>query len=698
MRLCMIAYTFYENDNRVIRYAETLVRRGDSVDVISLRKKGQKYTTNLRGVRIFRIQKRSMEKREGKLNYLVRLVIFLFWSFIFLSVRNLSSPYKLVHVHSVPDFEVFATLMVKVLGANVILDIHDIMPEFYASKFRVNMMAFIVKALIIVERISTAFADHVVIANHIWRDRLVSRGIPRKKISVVLNYPDEHLFYSRKKKSRDARFLLMYPGSINRHQGLDIAIRAVSIVRDAIPGIQFHIFGAGPDRVRIERLVKKLNLAGVVQLKEELPTQDIAEKMSHADLGIVPKLSDPFGNEAFSTKTMEFIALGVPVIVSDTKVDKYYFNESIVEFFKSGDVDDLAKKILRLYKDKSRRDVLVKNGLHFIRQNNWSEKKNDYLRIADKLSAERNSQYNMRKIYYLVRPLIPRRIQIAIRRQLCSKQIKSSRCEWPIHHLAAKPPKDWMGWPQRKRFALVLTHDVESAQGLSRCQRIVEVERRLGFRSCFSFVPKRYEVSLRYVKYLWRDGFEVAVHGLHHDGKLFNSQTLFQKRSYQINSYLERWNCHGFYSPSMHHNLDWIHDLHIEYDCSTFDVDPCEPQPDGVETIFPFIVSKSGGLQKYIELPYTLPQDFTLFVIMQEDNYKIWQKKIKWIADHNGMALLKTHPDYMSFANGKCKIGEYPSDFYIDFLKYIKDEYPDQYWHVLPYQMARFWKNQSDHY
>ncbi|MBW8003367.1 MAG: glycosyltransferase [Planctomycetes bacterium] len=691
MKICMLAYTFYESDNRVMRYAETLVRRGDSVDVISLRKKGQKLTSNLRGVRIFRIQKRSMDEQQGKINYLVRLTRFFLWSSIFLSLRHISSPYNMVHVHSVPDFEVFAALIPKALGASVILDIHDLVPELYASKFGLDMNAFIIKTLIVVERISTVFADHVIIANHIWRDKLVSRGIQKQKISVVLNYPDKYLFYKRKQKSQDDRFLLMYPGTLSKHQGLEIAVRAVSKIRNVIPGIQFHILGGGPERERIERLIKTLGLSETVQLKEGLPITDIAEKMTQANLGIIPKRSDLFGNEAFSTKTLEFIALGVPIIVSDTRIDRYYFNDSLVEFFKSGNVDDLAEKILRLYKDENRRAVLIKNGLHFISQNNWEEKKTEYLRIVDRLGMGITDQFNMRKLYYFLRPLIPRRLQIALRRQLFLKKLRSCQTKWPIHPAATRPPKNWLGWPKGKRFALVLTHDVESTRGLSRCEQIVEAEKELGFRSCFSFVPKRYEVSSEMVDFLWRNEFEVAVHGLYHDGKLYDSHKLFLKRAFQINSYINRWNSRGFYSPSMHHNLEWIHDLHIEYDNSTFDIDPFEPQSDGVGTIFPFIVRKPDGSHSYVELPYTLPQDFTVFVIMQEESADVWRKKLRWIVEHNGMVLLKTHPDYMSFMNEKSKIDEYPADYYFDFLKHIKDEYSDQYWHALPFQMSEFW-------
>ena len=187
-------------------------------------------------------------------------------------------------------------------------------------------------------------------------------------------------------------------------------------------------------------------------------------------------------------------------------------------------------------------------------------------------------------------------------------------------------------------------------------------------------------------------GFEVGVHGLNHDGKLYASREEFSLRAKRINSYLKEWNTTGFRSPAMHHNLDWIRDLDILYDASTFDTDPFEPQPDGVTTIFPFIVKPDGSRRGYVELPYTLAQDFTLFVLMQETTIDIWKKKVDWVAEKGGMVLVNVHPDYMYFGTGTPQLGEFPAYFYRELLTYISTTYKDQYWHALPRDVASFWK------
>lgn len=292
--------------------------------------------------------------------------------------------------------------------------------------------------------------------------------------------------------------------------------------------------------------------------------------------------------------------------------------------------------------------------------------------------------------YYYIKPFIPRPLQIILRRPIVKRKRALNTHNWPIDEKAKKPPDGWSGWPGGKRFALVLSHDVDSKKGLRNCLKLMEIEQSLGFRSSFNFVPERYEVLPELRHRLNQNGFEIGVHGLRHDGKLFMSRKLFEKRAVRINQYLREWNCSGFYSPSMHRNFEWMHDLNMEFASSTFDTDPFEPDSDGVRTIFPFRVKGNRDTEGFVELPYTLPQDFTLFVLMKEKDIAIWKKKLDWIAENGGMALLNTHPDYMDFDNDKRVLERYPARFYIDFLERIKNKYQSKYWHVLPKQIARF--------
>jgi hypothetical protein len=296
--------------------------------------------------------------------------------------------------------------------------------------------------------------------------------------------------------------------------------------------------------------------------------------------------------------------------------------------------------------------------------------------------------------YYMVKPFIPRGIQLYVRRKVIESKRSRNRNIWPINETASKPPVNWRGWPYGKRFALVLTHDVETENGYNKFRTLLKLEKNLGFLSSYNFVARKYNVSMETVKHIQSNNFEIGVHGLYHDGKYFKSREEFEKRAKAINHYLKKWGAVGFRAPAMHHNLDWISDLDILYDASTFDTDPFEPQSDGMKTIFPFWYQSSENTERgYVELPYTLPQDFTLFILLREKTINIWEKKLDWIAANGGMALLNVHPDYMNFDNRNSRKEEYQAEYYMEFLEYLSNKYKGEYWNPLPKDLAMFWIN-----
>lgn len=389
MNVSMVAYTFYESDNRVRRYAESLAQRGDTVEAIALSRPGQATYEVIRGVHVHRIQTRVIDER-GPLTYLTKLLLFFIRSAVFLAKRNRKERYHLIHVHSPPDFEVFAALVPRLTGAKILFDIHDIVPEFYASKFRVSEKSFVFRMLLLAERLSIAFSHHVIIANDLWREKLVGRGIAARKCTAMINFPDLSIFYRRPAKTTyEGRFVLCYPGTLNSHQGVDVAVRAMALVRRHAPHALFLIVGDGPDRERLRELIAENGLQDMVKLCGLVPIEEVADLMASVDLGVVPKRSDSFGNEAFSTKIMEFMAMGVPVLASETRIDRYYFNDGLVQFFKSGDVEDLAEKIIRLIDDRDRRAALRRGAGAFIRENSWDVKKQQYLELVDRLVGQR---------------------------------------------------------------------------------------------------------------------------------------------------------------------------------------------------------------------------------------------------------------------------------------------------------------------
>ena len=195
------------------------------------------------------------------------------------------------------------------------------------------------------------------------------------------------------------------------------------------------------------------------------------------------------------------------------------------------------------------------------------------------------------RIYYRLKPFIPQPIRTVVRQRIAARVRLNVADKWPILPGSERPPQNWTGWPEGKKFALVLTHDVESAVGLRKCRELMQVEMGFGLRSSFNFVPEGgYRVPIELREELTRNGFEIGIHDLRHDGRLFASRREFDRSTPRINHYLKDWGAVGFRSGFMFHNLEWLHALNIDYDMSTFDTDPFEPQPEGRHTIFPFWV------------------------------------------------------------------------------------------------------------
>jgi len=292
-------------------------------------------------------------------------------------------------------------------------------------------------------------------------------------------------------------------------------------------------------------------------------------------------------------------------------------------------------------------------------------------------------------LYYFAKPAIPLRVRLAVRRIVATHLRRKHASVWPINEAASKVPVRWPGWPEGKKFAFVLTHDVEGKRGLDRCQQLADLEIGHGLRSAFNFVPEgEYRVSESLREFLTVNGFEVGVHDLHHDGTLYRSRESFRAGAEKINEYLKQWGAIGFRSGFMRHNLGWLDEVNVLYDSSTFDTDPLEPQPDAVETIFPFWVSQDG-IYGYVELPYTLPQDSTLFLLLREASIDIWKRKLDWVAQKGGMALVDVHPDYISFKDQR-RQDEYSHQLYLHFLAYVTHRYADQCWFALPNQVAHY--------
>jgi peptidoglycan/xylan/chitin deacetylase (PgdA/CDA1 family) len=201
-------------------------------------------------------------------------------------------------------------------------------------------------------------------------------------------------------------------------------------------------------------------------------------------------------------------------------------------------------------------------------------------------------------------------------------------------------------WPRGHAFAFVVTHDVETKEGLDRVLELARVDARHGLVSSFNLIPERYRVDPALRLELEGMGCEIGVHGLRHDGLLFSSRRVFEGRAARINAVLRDWGSVGFRAPLTHRQPYWMQTLDVEYDASFFDTDPFEPMPGGTGSIWPYFCGH------FVELPYTLPQDSTLYDLLDCSGLDVWIRKLDFIEHHGGMGLINVHPDYV-FGRGR---------------------------------------------
>ena len=393
-RHCMVVHAYYPlGETRVEREALALIERGYEVDVLCLRDQGEPAQDVADGVNIYRL---SVKRHRGKGTALQTLEYLAFFILVMakLFVLHRRHHYGVIQVHNLPDFLVFSALWSKLTGARVVLDLHDLMPDFYAARFDKPLDSWPVRLVIWQERLSCAFANEVITVTETWRQTLIARGIPAQKITVVMNVAHDKLFSptpdvpgAASVNGSNGHFNVIYHGTLTQRYGVDLIVKAIDQVRSDIDGVHLSILGGGDFREELLELVEQLDLDEHVDFSQGfLPTAELPDLIRQADAGVVPNRSDVFTGALLPTKLLEYIALGVPVIAARTPGIDSYFDDSMIEFFAPEDVTGLAESLRALYHDKNRRLELVQNASEFNQRYSWSKVSSDYTQLVERLN------------------------------------------------------------------------------------------------------------------------------------------------------------------------------------------------------------------------------------------------------------------------------------------------------------------------
>jgi glycosyltransferase involved in cell wall biosynthesis len=691
-------------DLRVWQEALALHEHGYQVTVLCPKRKyAMKSHEILSGIHIYR----HPAAGEGKhaIGYLIEFAWSLMWEALLAWWIYFKRGFHVIQGCNPPDDIFLVALPFKLLGVKYIFDHHDASPELYMAKF--GKKDFLYLCQVALERMTYRFSDVVIATNDSYKEIALVRGRRMTDdVFVVRNGPNPKAFQavlSADALKHGKRYLVGYVGTMNAQDGLDLLLDVAWRVKAAgRRDIHFTCVGTGPALPILRAMVREKDLTELVDFTGRVSDELLLKILSTADVCVNPDKPCEMNNISTMIKIMEYMALGKPIVQFESKEGRVSAQSASLYAGGEDPVGDFAEKLLYLLDHPDEREKMGQVGRKRVEEElAWTYSVRRLCAAYERAFSKRRSglknfiagPFLDTNWFYSLKPVIPRSLQIVVRRHIVRQTARRSRDFWPIWEASAAPPPRWPGWPYGKRFALVLTHDVESETGVARCEELAKLEEQRGFRSTFAFVPLRYQTPEALRHRLSERGFEVMVHDLHHDGKLYRTRSIFEQRKVGINYFLRRWGVSGFCSGSMHHNLRWIGQLEIDYDISTFDVDPFEPQACGLGRIFPcWVESPNRERRGFVELPYTLPQDFSLFVLLRERTNVLWRQKLDWIAEKGGMALIKTHPDYMEFGAGDRQMDRYPVELYTEFLDYIQSGYGGQFWLAHPSEVARYWR------
>lgn len=385
----MVVHSYYYRDARVRRYAQTLAQAGIRVDILCLRHHSDKPDRGKGLIRVFTlpIGRFATGSWGYVLEYGLAFILFSSW-LLGLHVRN---RYEVIHVHNMPDFLVFSTVIPRFLGAKVILDIHDPMPEVYISKFKLREKSTVVRLMRIQEKLSMRFADLILIANPLFRDNIAARGAPLAKITVIKNIPDPSVFDRKRYRGElcisKTDYTLVYPGTIAPRYGLDVAIRGMARLVIDIPEVRLVIIGHQGEFVnRLRALVSELGVSTAVRFKPSVPVEEVPREIAQADIGIYPALPDPHMSIAVPTKVLEYAIMGIPIVASRLRVLQDLLDESAISFFEPGNADQYAERVLALYRNRERGRRMVLNADRLLVQtHSWASESEKYFAALRKL-------------------------------------------------------------------------------------------------------------------------------------------------------------------------------------------------------------------------------------------------------------------------------------------------------------------------
>jgi glycosyltransferase involved in cell wall biosynthesis/peptidoglycan/xylan/chitin deacetylase (PgdA/CDA1 family) len=756
----------FPEDSRVLLQARSLTEMGYRVLVVApTEEDATRQYENIEGIHVYRYP--HPPEWGGVLGYVFEYAYSILMQWLIALYIFGRHGFDTIHMHTPPDMNAVIPVFFRLFRIRFVYDLHDLSPELFQAQRsgRSGLSSRLIHwALLQFERFASRMSNMSISTNQSQRDIHVARcGVAPEKFHIVRNGPNEAFLSDTLQLRSELRqagcITLGYVGVMGIQDGVDYLIQAIDILvnRRGRQEVRAVLVGSGKALPELKRQVHALGLAQYVLFTGRVPFAEVPAYVASFDICCTPDPSNPYNDSCTTIKTMEYMALGKPVVCFETTENMktagaaaLYAGENDVFQYatlieKLIDDPDLRSRMGQAgrqrvltqlaWKHQARQLISAYDGLHRISREETTENKTSPKAILSNLQqpvqpntltpwpsardqvdvqfafhgdiAQVLNKHYQRdceaarlstkfRLYYRLRPWMPTWLRLWVQSSRNSsltvpvdwyipKDFLSDLnclCQQQSTSTTAQSTADQMSqlvihpWPDGHRYAVSLTHDIESSEGMKRVADLAELEEKLGLRSAWFFVPHNYPLDYGLIRDLKARGHEVGVHGYNHDGKLFFNRSMFESRAKHINWAGKRFEATGFRSPMVHRNLQWMQSLEFDYDASCFDIDPFQPMPGGVGGVWPFIAGK------LVELPYTLPQDHTLMITLGQSACDVWIDKQQLIKRLAGLALLITHPDYL---NSPKRLAEYQR-----FCEHVAES--TDKWHALPSQIASWWR------
>lgn len=387
MRICIVRHFYYPLDPRVRREVEALKEQGHEVDIICLRGASEALREEINGVRVYRLP--LFRYRGSFLRYLLAYSAFFLLASALLLLLHLRRRYRVIQVNTMPDFIVFVTLLPRLMGARVLLDMHEAMPELYRTMYKVDDH-WLIRALERVEQISIRYADHVTTVTEPMKQTFIRRGADPAKITVVPNAPDRRLLNPDLYPpclEKDA-FTLISHGTLLERYGLDTLLKAVALLKDEIPQLRVEILGDGPYLGALVELAEALGVREKVEFAGYVPFEEMLRRIAEADIGVVASKRCPWSDISQTNKMLDYIAMRKPIVISRTQGVAPYYHNPAFAFFEPDDEKDLARVILDLYRHPEKRRALIAHVDRLYEHIEWRKVQHRYWEVMEALGGD----------------------------------------------------------------------------------------------------------------------------------------------------------------------------------------------------------------------------------------------------------------------------------------------------------------------